>query len=111
MSGNMTSVAGQNIPFTHENRRFRTNIGHKKGFSHAPLGNAKGNVFDTQLYQDATLSLWLEHVCDKQEPNRDGTIYWLIWYDANSRSKIPAPPVRECDDIATLVAKLTSSHP
>ncbi len=111
MAGNMTNKAGQNIPFTHENRRFHTNIDHKKGFAHAALGAAKGSVFDAPLYQDASLSLWLEHVCDKLEPNRDGTIYWLIWYDAKGWSKIPAPPVMERDDIAMLVTKLTSFLP
>lgn len=98
---------GHNVPFTCENSRFVTN--RDKGTVHGELGAARGSVFNDPLYQDSSMSLWLEHVYDKQ----DGwdNIYWLMLYDARGWPKIVMSPVLSRDDIGMMAAKMSSLLP
>ncbi len=70
-------------PFTCQNRFFETkDEGHPHG-----AGRFKGSVFAGCLYADSTRSLWLEHVRDRKNPDREA--FWFMWYDAKGYPEVP----------------------
>jgi hypothetical protein len=90
------------VPFTCENRAFKTNI--HKGVPHS-ASQARGSVFDAPLIDHGDNSLWLEHVTVKA----DGSdCFWLMWYDADGTPTIPLSGVLEAGDIKRLAGRLAA---
>ena len=70
-------------PFTCQNRFFETK---PEGHAHG-TGRFKGSVFAGSLYSDDVRSLWLEHVRDRRNPDREA--FWFMWYDAKGYPEVP----------------------
>jgi hypothetical protein len=88
------------IAFTCSNRRFDTNI--NKGHPHG-VGQASGSVFAQSLVAHGAISLWLEHVTDKQ--NASDT-FWFMWYDHQGSPMIPLSGVFDATDIQEMAKRL-----
>ncbi|MHB1959443.1 MAG: hypothetical protein ACYCO5_10480 [Acidobacteriaceae bacterium] len=63
------------VSYTCENWRYRTDT--TAGFPHGRR-RARGSVLSDPLLMDGQYSLWLEHVMNKENGDRD--LFWLIWY-------------------------------
>ena len=94
------------IPYSCENRRFRTNI--QKGREHAPLANTKGSVLRSALLDRDGYSLWLEHVV---EIDTAAELYWLMWYDSNGQPTIPLSGVLNRAELSHMVGQLMDFVP
>lgn len=89
------------VPFSCENRRYRTNI--SKGESHSPLSQTRGSVFAAPLIQHDGYSLWLEHV----EERETGTeLYWLMWYGPEGIPTIPMSGVFDRAELSGMLGRL-----
>jgi hypothetical protein len=101
--------AGRRLPFTCENRRYKTNIEKKGSFPHGPHP-ARGSVTQNYLLVAVgSLTLWLEHVVDKSDD--DNECYWLMWYDANGNSTIPLSGVFWKPELAEMAKQLMQFVP
>jgi hypothetical protein len=66
---------GQRLPFTCENRWYRTNI--NKGEAHSPLSQNRGGVSAAPLVNHGGYSLWLEHVAGDRSRHR-GLLAYVV---------------------------------
>ncbi len=102
----ITDAQGARIPFTCENRGFRTDSA--SGEPHAPLGSARGSVLTVPLIQVHGFSLWLEHVVESKTNRR---CYWLMWYDSRGIPTIPISAVFERADLSEMLRRLADFVP
>lgn len=72
---------GNVLNFTLQTTKYKTNI--KKGYPHYK-GNARGSVTEKPLYEDNTVSLWLEYVIS----NEGEDYFWLMWYDDKGKTSM-----------------------
>lgn len=95
---------GKPVPFTCENKRFRTDT--RRGHPHG-AGNAKGSVGPEALFDDGHHSLWLEHV---EEPSsaRPSRSFWLMWYK-DGLPLLPASSVFAAKDLALMADRLRTA--
>ncbi len=96
------------VPFTCENRRFRTDV--SKGQPHGK-SPAKGAVTGKPLVDVGGYSLWLEHVETTDDDGPTGDYYWLMWYDPSGLPTIPMSGVFGPDDLARMVEQLMAFVP
>lgn len=102
----IVSANGAPIAYTCENKRFMTNL--EKGKAHAGYSNARGNVFDHELAAPGGLTLWLEHVVDKQNGEE---LYWLMWYDQHGVPTIPLSGVMGKAEVQEMAGRLAGFVP
>lgn len=96
-------IEGRQVPFSCENRRFRTNLG--AGEPHSPFSDSRGSAIAGPLVLHDGYSLWLEHV---EEIESGVNLYWLMWYDNNGVPTIPLSGVfdeTELKRMTTLLSK------
>ena len=93
-----------NRRFMCENSRFKTNT--RKGFSHGQSSKLRGSVFEQALFINDECSLWLEHVSDSKE--RDKDFFWLMWYDQHGIATIKESAVIDRSGLANLLSSLTT---
>ena len=94
------------VPFSCENRRYRTNI--RKGESHSPLSQTRGSVFATPLIQHDRYSLRLEHV---EEVETGVELYWLMWYSSEGIPTIPLSGVFDRTELSGMLGHLVGFVP
>jgi hypothetical protein len=90
---------GQPVPFTCENRRYRTNV--TKGKRHRPSATL-GSVFDDPLLQVGSYTLWVEYVTEIRTGDE---CFWLMWYEGDVPT-IPLSAVFDRDQYAEMVSRL-----
>lgn len=86
MAGGNINDGTRDLPFTCENRGYRTDISH--GYEHHQGEGYRGSATRTAIYEEeGDYSLWLEHAVKVSNSN-DRTL-WLIWYTPDGRPSIP----------------------
>ncbi len=100
------AVPNQRVPFSCENRRYRTNI--SKGEPHSPLSQTRGSVFPAPLVEHGGYSLWLEHV---QDLETGAELYWLMWYSADGIPTIPLSGVFDRTELSGMLGRLVGFVP
>ena len=99
-------LAGRRVPYSCENKRFRTNvnIGRRHG---AAL--TRGSVTGDALIGSGGYTLWLEHVEEIGDPQAEW--YWLMWYDPSGVPTVPLSSVFTRAQLADMVRELMQFVP
>jgi len=97
---------GVRLPYTSENRGFKTNI--SKGCRHGSVSSTAGSVFDSPLVSTGGYSLWLEHVVNKANYNE---AHWLMWYDSQGIPTIPLSGVFGKNELRQMISQLADFVP
>lgn len=96
-------IKGVKVPFTCENSRFKTNIGHPQSYTHGQRGAAKGSVLPEPLITHDEYTLWLEHVW---AINDEYECYWLMWYDPEGKPTISGSGVFTKEGLQEMLKQL-----
>lgn len=98
--------AGNRIPYSCGNRRYRTNV--EKGYGHGQFSETLGSVFEEPLIDNDDWTLWLEHVV---EIETGAEVYWLMWYSPDGIPTIPLSGVFDRADLARMNSMLAQFVP
>lgn len=95
---------GVRLPFTCENRKYRTDI--TRGYAHDQNHNHLGSVTQEAIYDDGNgYTLWLEYVINVRNPN--DRCMWFMWYDDNGLSTMPMSSVIDEADINEVIRNIS----
>ena len=94
--------SGNPVPFSCENKKFRTDT--RYGFAHTPHVSRGSVVAEHLLEADEGLTLWLEHVEQKSDP--DARWFWLMWYDEEGKPKMPMSAVFDEHQLGNMIEQL-----
>ncbi|ADE15616.1 hypothetical protein Nhal_2536 [Nitrosococcus halophilus Nc 4] len=98
--------AGNRIPYSCGNRRYRTNI--EKGCRHGEFSETLGSVFEEPLIDNGGWTLWLEHAT---EIETEAEVYWFMWYAPDGIPTIPLSGIFDRADLARMNSMLAQFVP